>query len=664
MPSSVKHQPPRKRSRSTIEESLTQPVRRPLAKMRRLDQFSDDDEDEAKPSQLEDPFPDTVGSLLCETPDEDIVRIVVTLQEIVVIGRDEDCVRTNSQFTMVALSDLSRYGFTLNGVLHRPDRVAKLDTKRLLCKTYILKTGDRVELPGCPAVFTWVQGPAHAVELLRHPNRSPPIFNTANAGAVYPLHKAWIVHNCPIGSGTFGTVNMASHRHASWLQVACKTIAKPETEEDMQGLRDEVGFLKRMDHPNLNGILDRVNEDAPYPRVHLILELMTGGDLFAYCEKHPGGLEELEVKWIASQLVDGLSYLHNMRIAHRDLKPENILLAVSAIYPRVVIGDFGHAISYEAVLETVPESEFTNKRREFPRIGTASYIPPERLKAWARPERGAGCSGLAETVGTSRDGLTRRERIANKWFTEELRLDAWALGVTLYTAAFGEHPYEGGLAGPTGRTGPTQQDKAQARSYTQVKGKNSWARFRQSVGEGRSIGTSREDSEATARYMELLDHFDRHALLDIRRGGENRLLVLDCRSNEWLKDDRGFLEAIHDRVIEHGEVLHFDRVQQIMDDIEHGAGVPSSFPASTASQEESIASRWMMMANAQPSPIQSPNRRPSPIPEGDEDIEMDETGDGGGGDDTIVNDTIVDDTFEDDGDDTYQAESGTGWSAA
>lgn len=433
---------------------------------------------------------------------------------------------------MVALSDLSKYGFTLNGEFHRPDRIAKIDTKRILCKTYILKTGDRIELPDCPAVFTWVQGPAHAVELLRHPNRSPPIFNSSTAGP-YPLQKAWIVHNCPIGSGTFGTVNMASHKLAPWLQVACKTIAKPETEEDIQALRDEVGFLKRMDHPNLNGILDRVNEEAR-PRVHLILELMTGGDLFAYCEKHPGGLEELEVKWIASQLVDGLSYLHNMKIAHRgrsacetdliadnpDLKPENILLAVSAIYPRVVIGDFGHAISYETILDSVPGSEFTRVVREFPRIGTASYIPPERLKAWCR--KGQGLSGHAEDVGTSRkDGLTRREKIARQWFTDEILLDAWALGgeskpgagrrvadvpVTLYTAAFGEHPYEGEPAGPTR---PTQQTKAQARSYTQVKGKKSWASFRQMEGEARSIGTSREDSEATTRYYELLSHFKR-----------------------------------------------------------------------------------------------------------------------------------------------------------
>lgn len=132
--------------------------------------------------------------------------------------------------------------------------------------------------------------------------------------------------------------------------------------------------------------------------------------------------------------------------------------------------------------------------------------------------------------------------------------------------------------------------------------------------------------------------------------------MLGCRSHEWLEDDGGFLDAIHDRVIDHGEVLHFDRVQQIMDDVEHGAGVPSSFPVSTASQDESITSRWMNMTSGGGSTFQSLDDRPSPIPEDDEDIEMDETGDvgGEGGDDTIV-----DDTFEDDGDDTYQADSGT-----
>lgn len=120
-----------------------------------------------------------------------------------------------------------------------------------------------------------------------------------------------------------------------------------------------------------------------------------------------------------------------------DLKLENILLAVSAIYPRVVICDFGHAISYGDVLELTPKTEWEEGVRQLPQIGTASYIPPERLKAWLRPPQ--KLRGLAEDLPAIRakDGqkaVSRRERLARKWFIEETNIDSWSLGGELFYA--------------------------------------------------------------------------------------------------------------------------------------------------------------------------------------------------------------------------------------
>ena len=123
-----------------------------------------------------------------------------------------------------------------------------------------------------------------------------------------------MVHNFQLGDGSFGVVNLASHRTAAWFQVACKTV-KLEDDDDTVRHKNEVNLLKRMNHPNVNGIIDLFKEEDP-KRSHMILELMAGGDLFAYQEKH-GALGEMEVRWIGWQLVQGLEYLHKMNIAHR-----------------------------------------------------------------------------------------------------------------------------------------------------------------------------------------------------------------------------------------------------------------------------------------------------------------------------------------------------------
>lgn len=114
-----------------------------------------------------------------------------------------------------------------------------------------------------------------------------------------------------------------------------------------------------------------------------------------------------------------------------DIKPENILLAVSAIYPRIVICDFGHSIDYEGMLANTPESEYQAAVRVVPHIGTASYIPPERLKMWLRPPQ--KLNGWAEDLPSVRakdgkKGMSRRERLAHMWLDEEKNIDSWSLG--------------------------------------------------------------------------------------------------------------------------------------------------------------------------------------------------------------------------------------------
>lgn len=142
----------------------------------------------------------------------------------------------------------------------------------------------------------------------------PPIFPHFHPDFQHNLGD-WTIHNTTLGHGSHGYVHLGTHYRKD-CQVAIKST-RPHTSSDMvkQGRLSEMELMKRLHHPNVQGIIDQIKEDRK-ERVHYVLELMVGDDLFAYLEKHRG-LEEKETMFAAWQLVDGLRYLHDHGIAHR-----------------------------------------------------------------------------------------------------------------------------------------------------------------------------------------------------------------------------------------------------------------------------------------------------------------------------------------------------------
>ena len=59
--------------------------------------------------------------------------------------------------------------------------------------------------------------------------------------------------------------------------------------------------------------------------LHLVLDLMTGGDLGFYLSRK-GRFSEKETKYYAARTLLGLAAMHEKNIVHRDIKPENILM--------------------------------------------------------------------------------------------------------------------------------------------------------------------------------------------------------------------------------------------------------------------------------------------------------------------------------------------------
>ncbi|KAF7322152.1 Pkinase-domain-containing protein [Mycena kentingensis (nom. inval.)] len=169
-----------------------------------------------------------------------------------------------------------------------------------------------------------------------------------------------------IGEGNFATVYKAMHKKSGQM-VAVKAIheRRLQTEEAeriaLRNLNREIAIMQTVRHPNLCMLFEVfVNANGS---IDLVLELVPGGDLLTFIQKH-GPLHELKTKDVAFQLCTAIAYLHSRGITHRDLKPENVLLTRDDP-PIVKVADFGLAkvVDGRTVLKTV--------------CGTPSYLAPE-----------------------------------------------------------------------------------------------------------------------------------------------------------------------------------------------------------------------------------------------------------------------------------------------
>ena len=103
-----------------------------------------------------------------------------------------------------------------------------------------------------------------------------------------------------------------------------------------------------------------------YKHLYIVMELMTGGDLFDRIVAKGHLSEHVCAKDIRS-VCSGLEYLHKREIIHRDLKPENLLYTGSG---ELKITDFGLA-------EAIKSAKFSTD--DFT-MGTPGYLAPEVLK--------------------------------------------------------------------------------------------------------------------------------------------------------------------------------------------------------------------------------------------------------------------------------------------
>lgn len=169
-----------------------------------------------------------------------------------------------------------------------------------------------------------------------------------------------------LGKGGYGKVfqvRKTSGRDAN-KYFAMKVLKKASivtNQKDTAHTRAERNILEAVKHPFIVELVYAFQTDG---KLYLILEYLSGGELFMHLEREGIFLEDTTCFYL-SEIIMALGHLHKLGIIYRDLKPENILLDAQG---HVKLTDFG--LCKEHIQEGIVTHTF---------CGTIEYMAPEIL---------------------------------------------------------------------------------------------------------------------------------------------------------------------------------------------------------------------------------------------------------------------------------------------
>jgi hypothetical protein len=193
----------------------------------------------------------------------------------------------------------------------------------------------------------------------------------------------------PLGSGGSGSVWLARDEK-SGRDVAVKIV--PREGKSGERARREAQAMAKLDHVRCMRAY-ACGRDAE--NVYIAYAYVPGRTFRE--SLRTGSVTDTDAVEAAAQVLEGLAHAHELGIVHRDVKPANVLLADDGDGISVRILDFG--------LARFAEGETLTGAGDVP--GTLAYIAPERLHG-----EPAGAAG-----------------------------DVWSVGVLLYEALAGHHPF-------------------------------------------------------------------------------------------------------------------------------------------------------------------------------------------------------------------------------
>lgn len=199
-----------------------------------------------------------------------------------------------------------------------------------------------------------------------------------------------------LGQGGMATVYLAVD-HQFKCDVAIKILNKEFVfnENIRKRFLDEARKLYKLNHHRIIRV-SRIIETED--NVAFVMEYVGGTTLKDYIEYH-GKLPSNQIKNLALQMLDAISYIHTHGIIHRDIKPSNFMIDTQG---SIKLLDFGIAKSNDK------GTEYTQTGAHY-QMGTPMYMSPEQINE-------------ASNVSPSSD--------------------LYSLGVVLWYMAMGARPYE------------------------------------------------------------------------------------------------------------------------------------------------------------------------------------------------------------------------------
>ena len=139
-----------------------------------------------------------------------------------------------------------------------------------------------------------------------------------------------------VGKGTFSDVRVAKEINSN-KEWAAKIITRKKTLQERILLFNEIKILQSVSHRNIMEFKEVIISPT---YTFIIGELIEGVEL----TKMIPTLCESEVKCLILQLLEALSYIHELGIIHRDLKPDNIMVSVKPEGLQLKLIDFGLSV--------------------------------------------------------------------------------------------------------------------------------------------------------------------------------------------------------------------------------------------------------------------------------------------------------------------------------
>jgi serine/threonine protein kinase len=176
-----------------------------------------------------------------------------------------------------------------------------------------------------------------------------------------------------LGQGGIG-ITYAAKDLVTGKLVAIKTLSLHQLMnwKTLELFEREAKVLESLDHPAIPHYLDHFQIDLPNDRRFYLVQELAQGNSLADWVKQGGRFSEADVKQMACQVLEILSYLHQLTppVIHRDIKPQNIVRTPDGT---LFLVDFG---GVQAAYRNTQAWGSTV-------VGTFGYMPPEQFQGKA-----------------------------------------------------------------------------------------------------------------------------------------------------------------------------------------------------------------------------------------------------------------------------------------